>query len=179
MYKTLSEYESQLFVNKETFNRSKYKTITNCTYLCKPRYGLWTSTYLPEAQYPSDWVEWCVCNNFAINKTIGSILRVLPGANIYVINSLEDLKALFKWYKNPEPSGLCNRPLLDFCAVSKHFDAIHLTQRGESKTRLCLDDIDLYGWDCESTVWFNTKYLKLEQEIHIPRNEKRESEQSF
>lgn len=48
----------------------------------------------------------------------------------------------------------------DFELLAKHFDVIHLTENGQYETRL--NHPDLYGWDCESSLWLNWAVEKVE-----------------
>ena len=120
----------------------------------KPHGGLWTSTYTPDEKYCSDWIVWCVREEmYEWVSDSCYILYPNPDAKILTIDSKEDLKRVIDQYhivKN-------GKKYLDYERISKDFDAIHLTERGQWDTRLL--EPNLYGWDCESTLWFRNKFL--------------------
>lgn len=45
-------------------------------------------------------------------------------------------------------------------AIAKKYDAVHLTSEGQWRTRHSTPN--LYGWDCESTLWLRWKFEKVE-----------------
>lgn len=52
---------------------------------------------------------------------------------------------------------------LKFSEMAKQFDGMHLTDNGQWATRLPpFDSPNLYGWDCESTLWFRWAFDKVE-----------------
>lgn len=50
--------------------------------------------------------------------------------------------------------GSFNRGYLDFELLAKNYDAIWLTENGQSETHLYYP-INLYGWDCETVLIMN------------------------
>ena len=76
------------------------------------------------------------------------LLDVKPDTKTYTINSYTDLERFAT--KFPHEEKLVP---IDFEAASKRYDAIHLTGRGQQETHLS-HPLSLYGWDCESTLWF-------------------------
>lgn len=120
--------------------------------------GLWTSTYHP-GKRGSDWKEFSAEMGRGVNA--GWILQP-KSAIVYVVNTLEDLEYLYDNFNRPSslPPELAiamgEEKLLDFEAMSKMFDAIHLSKKGQVATRMTTPN--LYGWDIESTLWFNWKF---------------------
>lgn len=151
----------QLHVTKnETLNEKIISPVKNQRFgMNKPYGGLWTSTYNPE--YGSDWIRWCIGNDFSTHFD-GFILYPKQDTRILTIDSLEDLKNIFSEY------GLKNELLfpfsecLDFEAISKDYDGVNLTENGQWETRFSFPHT-LYGWDCESTVWTNWCFTKVEK----------------
>lgn len=45
---------------------------------------------------------------------------------------------------------------------------MHLTSEGQWRTRM--SSPSLYGWDCESTLFFRTEVLEYVEEIEIPEH---------
>lgn len=127
----------------------------------KPMGGLWASTYVPDEG--SAWTRWCEgehwgCPPEAEGLWRGWLLRPRPQARVLVVDTLADLQALCARYPAPPlqlaPTGIfAEIPGLDFNALSKDADALHLTEDGEWRTRFTVPT--LYGWDCESTVFFH------------------------
>jgi len=84
----------------------------------------------------------------------------------YTPNS-EYPSAWVRWcsYEQPEKFPY-NRTLfpyasLDWEEIAKHYDAIMLTEKGEKETRYT--NPSLYGWDCESTLWFRNVFKKIKK----------------
>ena len=48
---------------------------------------------------------------------------------------------------------------LDFENIARHYDAIHLTPKGQEDTRWSTPH-NLYGWDCETILILNTDNIK-------------------
>jgi len=117
--------------------------------------GLWTSTY--SKKYGSDWIRWCVGEKFKefTKKSLMTLIIPDDDAKIFTIDSLDDLKYLIDRF----PEKVPKMPYLtsfDFYELSKWYDAIHLTEKGQWETRF--SQPSLYGWDCESTLWFRMKF---------------------
>jgi hypothetical protein len=137
----------------------KFRSIEN--YFVKPKGGLWTSSFEinkdRDNEFPSDWYNWCCWEmpQWIGNKAL--LFDVYKDAKIFHINSMKDLEELFKWYPRiKEPSTFSHT--IDFESIAKDWDAIHLTWAGQAETRWSTDGslagANLYGWDCESTLWF-------------------------
>jgi hypothetical protein len=132
-----------------------------------PGTGLWTSTYLGE-KLGSDWVQWCIYNDFWRHvahptKQQGWLLHPKKDARIFVVDNQEDAKSLAHAYspKLPKDWPLATFIYIDFEKMAADYDAIHLTLGGERATRLTMNH-SLYGWDCESTIWFRDVFEKME-----------------
>lgn len=154
----------QLFVGTQP-SPDQFVPIRNFKLPIKPLGGLWTSTWIPSRQ-TSDWIEWCRCEQFGDpDKRDWWLLTPDPQARIVTINDHADLKALWKDYSYCYHKGKhFNYEALDFECIADDYDAIHLTRAGQRRTRLTLD-INLYGWDCESTCWLRWKFTGIER-IH-------------
>lgn len=151
--------KNQLFISDNAPSPSKIAEAKNQNGFCKPKGGLWTSTWNQD-EYSSGWVDWCLSEEFddPLNKR-WFILKPKEKLNILTIDSLSDLIKLIDKYPWQENSLHYLKPTLDFEAIAKDFDAIHLTESGQIQTHLPMNlfemkMIDLYGWDCESTLWF-------------------------
>jgi hypothetical protein len=113
----------------------------------KPKGGLWTS--------PVDskwgWKDWNESEQFVeCDERNSFTLCLKPDINIFVIDSLEDLKnsPLIDWH--------FSKKILDFELIAQSYDAIWLTENGLNETHLSFP-ISLYGWDCETVLVLNSE----------------------
>lgn len=129
---------------------------------CKPYGGLWTSTYTPNEEFPSDWARWSESEDFLFFNR-GYILYPASSAKIYTIECMADLRHLVdKFTGNKEIFES-----IDFAKISNKYDGVHLTDNGFDDTRFNFTSNDFLletsAWDCESTVWFRDVFEKVEQ----------------
>lgn len=113
----------------------------------KPEYktGLWASPV--DSEY--SWKDWCESENFRECANDNAfIFELHPNTRIYTINNIDDLNAI------PQVCEKCWVGL-DFEALSKDYDVLHLTADGFLKTRLIEQTLSTYSWDCESIVVLN------------------------
>ncbi len=131
-----------------TLDVSKIQPIRN--WYTKPTGGLWASPI--DSEY--GWVDWGRDNEFG---KFDSQFTFRIFGNIFVIDGLNDLRKMSfvsESYrlKYPDYEEL----------VSRGYDAIHLTVKGQDATRFSKPD--LYGWDCESVLIMNPAcIMELEQ----------------
>jgi len=142
----------------------------------KPDGGLWTSTYNPilykkhwrhgkDATFVSEWHEWCFSD---MPTWIGKdciLITVKTSARIFQIKDMPTLMELYNKYPevrltdngwgNLEPATGWHSKCLDFRKMKDDYDIIHLTSSGQVETRNIGESIDLYGWDCESSLMLN------------------------
>ena len=78
-----------LCTEREEFQ--EIKPVKNTRFI-KPVGGLWTSTYTPEEEYPSAWVEWCVREEPEWIKDVNFFLLVPERISKYM--SLTAMKTL-------------------------------------------------------------------------------------
>lgn len=157
--------EAQLYIGKEIPDFNKVKTIKN--EFIKPIGGLWTSTYKDNS---SSWVDWLISENFRSPfEDRWAILKPKKDAKILIIDSFDDLWSLYVKFSFENLEKF--KGFLDYEAISKSYDAINLTKKGEIETRFS-PEISLYGWDCESTLWFRWVFDSVE-EIKVPFSEKK------
>ncbi len=119
--------------------------------------GFWTSSITDDNK--SGWINFAESNEFYNDWSELKILKVeiKNDARILFINSQEDYdKALEKYGRpadrlsNPLAFFEGNTQILDFDKLTEDYDALSLTEDG-----LWTNYNTFYGWDCESTVWFN------------------------
>ena len=141
--------DTQLFVSTTTISRGRFEPIKNRG-LVKPYGGLWTSTWEGES---SAWVRWASDNYKTLYRRQWWLIEPDPVARICTIETYEDLRGLVARY----PAGHFSE-YLDFETMAREFDAIHLTKKGQRATHFTFPE-SLYGWDCESTLWFRWSFL--------------------
>jgi hypothetical protein len=131
----------------DKFDITKFKYIENANWV-KPKYGLWAS--------PIDskwgWKDWGEVENYG---NFNSHFIFNYEGNILIIDSLNDLLRL-PFY------SYCFLKYPDFEKLSKKYDAILLTVKGEKETRYTSPK-NLYGWDCESICIFNPNGIIIER----------------
>jgi hypothetical protein len=156
--------DQQLWLGKRAPEAGKLKPVTNDEQIfCKPRDGgLWTSTFNGEGK--SAWQEWCEAEDYdRADLKPGWVLFPSPDATVYTIGNYEDLATLHKCHKGTNrpygPSGPI-QPTINFKAVARAYDGIHLTEEGQWETRMTRP-LSMYGWDCESTFWFRWCFDKV------------------
>lgn len=157
----------QLYEGEHKPTEERMEPIKNREGGVKPFGGLWTSRY--HETYGSAWVQWCLEQDFNVpDDGFNSwVLDVNDQPKLLIIDSLSDLIQALQTYRmtygSDHPLYRFNTvlPMLDFEALSREFDGMHLTARGQSLTRLSHPE-SLYGWDCESTLWFHWCFSKVE-----------------
>ncbi|MFO1518123.1 MAG: hypothetical protein U1F57_00440 [bacterium] len=145
----------QLFITQEGNHPrpERLEPVKNIVAFPKPRKGFWTSTYLETRG--SAWVE-----RGRDLKNHSYLLRPRADAKIYVVDSYEDLERLMNQYGREDVSGI---KTLDYEAMSRDYDGLHLTRKGEVDTRPFQGrSYDLDTWDVESTLWFRWVFEQAE-----------------
>ena len=141
-------------LKEELFN----KDLTN-NGINKPKGGLWSSPYNKDTI--SGWYQFCKDENFIKgDNSVGVIFSLKEEARIYTIDTKEDLDNLANKYPNDVLEILQEIAGLNFIAVSKDYDAIYLTDKGQWATRFSRPNT-LYGWDCETLLVLNFNAIDL------------------
>jgi hypothetical protein len=175
----VTKYNYSQLVNiqpPKRFNRKTFKSFLHHKWYIinresnKPLGGLWSSTYTPDRDHQSEWIEWCAWD---MPEWIGHdnmLLEIKDDARIYKIDTEKDLSHLYWLYPSnyEHPHNGYMGCFLDFTKIAKEFDIIWLTAKGQSETRYHIEmpgewnngmrydrHIDLYGWDCESSLILN------------------------
>lgn len=127
---------------------------------CKPYGGMWTSTHLGPDEL-SGWAQWCRDERWGDNDADLWLLTPEPDASVYIVDSYDDLKFLHQCYGRTEDRGSYQSHYIDWTLVAERYAAVSLTDEGQWRTRLTMP-YDLYGWDCESTLWLRWAFVKVE-----------------
>lgn len=153
-----------IFINKEYLDESRFSPVTNINFI-KPEGGLWIAPYNENSKYSSGWEEFLINEIGSDTKGLkGTILSIKPDAKILTIDSLEDLVKVLENYEYKN-NPIRFTKLLDFEKLSKDYDAIFLTEKGQYETRLSIPN--LYGWDIECMLVMNFDILEEELIIEI------------
>ena len=142
--------------------------------ICKPRGGLWTSTWDPRSC--SGWAQWCIEARFKKPPYAVWLLDVEPAARVFTVDTYYDLAVLMDAYGVPTRWG----HEIAWGRLARDYDALHLTDAGQWATRLS-EPHSLYGWDCESTVWMRWAFTDVRRfgdwsPPQVPCGENHESE---
>ena len=125
----------------------------------KPSDGLWTSTL--DEKTGSEWMEFCEYDKSQDVK--GFTCTIKDDAKILEIDSVHDLHEIIKEYgMDFEIAEGVKRKVIDYEKLSKDFDGLHLTSKGQVKTRTTFP-YNLNGWDAESTVFFRDVFGDCEE----------------
>lgn len=121
--------------------------------------GFWTSTW-NEKERSSDWLDFCRVNGLRyLENSERYLLTVDRNARVYHVDSVKDLDTLFAicYGAQVEVFRLTQHyPVLDYEKLAERYDGIHLTKRGQRRTRH--SEPNFYGWDCECTYWFRWSF---------------------
>lgn len=164
------EYPTQLHLDYfGLFGKQKFYYNLNTRILVKPTRALWTSSLYPKGKKVlSDWMEWCEDEGYLYGEPDYIHLKALPDSKIFQIDGYNDLAYLFEKYglfydhelqkkRITKSLTLPNMVELDFHSIAVDYDILWLTKKGQIETHLSMP-YNLYGWDCESSVWLRDKF---------------------
>ncbi|MDB4984672.1 MAG: hypothetical protein JWM20_851 [Patescibacteria group bacterium] len=138
------------------FEFSKFNPIANHfgTYGIKPRSGgLWTSP----VNSNHSWRGFCEGEDFNLHTLSSSFRLSFHGcAKIAIIDSYGDLENL---PMRSFPKSMAETDV-DWELVARNADAVWLTAKGETRTRLSAPYL-LNGWDCETVLIMNPNCFYL------------------
>lgn len=155
-----SNKSENLCAGIKCIDKSKFKPIEN-THISKPIGGLWSSPYLEESECKSDWIDYCKTELPNSLYNYGVIFTVKNSSRGCVINSYEDLVELQSQYNYIGERD--NQEILNFEKLSKNFDYIFLTKKGQLETRHT--EPDLLFWDVETLLVFNLDCIEYSKYI--------------
>lgn len=128
-----------------------------------PLTGMWTSTY----GNPQDWLSWCLSEGYHHSDKPYAhqsywLLDVDIDAHIFHVSDRSALVFLLEKYGTDDVDiGFSLSANLNFEKMAEDYDGMHLTTRGLGD---CLYSCpSLYGWDCESTLWFKWSFTSVKQ----------------
>ena len=128
--------------------KDKWVYIKNIQYSNKPSGGLWSIEYTPNEEFKSAWLEWFDSEMPDWAKNYGVLFELKKDAKVYTIDSYKDLENIYNKYPIENKTKV-----IDYEKVSKEYDAIILTDKGQCETGISI--INLYGWNCENILIMN------------------------
>ncbi len=159
--------KTQLYIGERPLPE-KMQPVKDWRGWCKPIGGLWTSTHIPRVG--SAWTQWCDVEGYGLpegDSWGGWLLLPREDARVYTVDNLGDLTNLQMDYPLPEGVERCGMLFLNlsFESMAQDYDAMRLTEEGQWATRFTTPS--LYGWDCESTVWFRWAFKEVRGPVHV------------
>jgi len=135
----------------------------------KPRGGLWTSTHTPADVHLSDWSRWCHDEMPEwLHHRIAWKLQP-RAARLIVIDTLADLVSVVRQFPAVDRRYSDRAEHPDWHAIAgAGYDGVHLTEKGQWRTRMSMPE-NLYGWDCESTLWFRWCFASDPESLREPQ----------
>lgn len=161
----------------EKIIKKLFEPIKNADFF-KPSGGLWSSTYMPDNYYQSDWIKFSKHIGYCpTGFTEVAIFDVYKDSRIYCIDCYNDLDRLV------DEVGTISKYETITCINYeniKNYDVIWLTPRGESETRDIFPTLifdkntlfpkkrhSLFGWDSESSLILNFDVIHNIEYIEI------------
>lgn len=140
--------------------------------------GLWGSPYKANEKYPSDWVNF-IDNGLSkkFKKFVGVTYKLKSNLKILEINTLDDYLEALNNYGYIPFKKLCKKLMLNFEAISKDYDAFHLTENASMELRFLFGDlqaiaVDFYHYDVESYILFSLDCIDMDsvEVITLPQD---------
>ena len=148
----------------------------------KPNSILWTSTAkkMPDGSYTSDWVRYVHESGLTDINAVGYLYKVAGNANTLRLDHTGDAERIYRIFQSMDRGAQAefdpqNRDIggtyylqkdFPWDEIAKHFDGVY--HNNSSIGGYGYDSIPFtYGWDCESTAWFNPSVLTLLGEVKI------------
>lgn len=145
----------------------------------KPSAAFWTSSAekRPDGTYISDWSRWTADNMPGWSNTQGHLYKIRSGARVLDLHSATDAKSIYnifqdlgvipdlsdtEAYKRFPQDSMALSTHFPWDQVSKHFDGVWYDGGN-------YHDEFMYGWDVESTAWFNAAVLDYRGQCEVFR----------
>ena len=154
----LFEFQNQLFAPKggkidlDKIPKGKLR-IKNNNQINKPDGAFWTSTHNTRG---SDWVDFAKYGFNWGSDLVDALLLRSKGGKILHIKNDRDYEKAYQQFPNYDSY----KEWLDWESISKEYDAVHISDDA-------LYNDNLYGWDVESTAWFNMQSLEIDKIIEL------------
>lgn len=144
----------------------------------KPGNCFWTSSMKPAGEqggkkyYTSEWVNWVIGNQSDWWSPKGYVYKISSNARILALNSTQDAYTIYRLYAElgskvdlqklygEDEAHYAMMRDFPWQDIRKHWDGVN-HHGGSDRYGFT------YGWDCESTEWFNTDVLTFVGEVSI------------
>lgn len=159
----------QLMTHNRDFKLYKVDFDLESIFINKPNEALWTSSLDKDNKYMSAWIEWASYEDFILKECL---YKIVPKKDIRIfeIDGIDDLVEI-STERIPDDDVFGSFYQIDFRDLKhKGFDGVHLTTKGNLQLhnpplhRIMIGNklrtiVGVNGWDCESSVWFNTEWI--------------------
>ena len=129
----------------------------------KPAKAMWSST-MEDPLIETGWLEWSYYEDFFVDGH-KSVFKVVPKKDVKVltINSKDDIDKYLPLIENR-----FQQIYFDYTKLAKEYDGINFTLGAISLGKTSYPGFGIPMWlymtlnalDCESTVWFNNKWIE-------------------
>jgi hypothetical protein len=158
----LFEFKNQLFtprggqIDLTKIPKGKLR-ISSWEHINKPKNAFWTSTHNARG---SDWIDFARYGFDWGDKMVSALLLKSTGGKILHIKSDRDYEKAYEKFPRDITHGRIENKWLDWKSLSKKYDAVHISNSA-------LYNDNLWGWDVDSTAWFNMGKLKIDKVIDL------------
>lgn len=147
---TGADLPTMSYVAGKPYDPARFEPVGNQCWT-KPHGGLWISPHREDGT--TEWEKHLDRSHYAKPRSVRQQITLDATAKVLRIDSLADLRTALDAYPAIDSGG---RPVLDYEALARDFDAMWVTRRGLNET----DGRNgaqprLYPWDLESAVVFN------------------------
>lgn len=97
------------------------------------------------------WLDWCEREDFDWEGGEAAVFQVKPGAKVLTVSSDSEAQSVLQKFPGTRKDSW-DEPFIDWNAVAKKYDAVRVTRQLGGP---------FYGWDAESTAWFNMDALEF------------------
>jgi hypothetical protein len=129
----------------------------------KPADAFWTSTFTEHEGAPaSDWDQWMRSESPKWHPGHAVVLEVSPDARVKHIRTEEEARDFVRQYRMSDRGLRSWSTPMDWAQIMDEYDALHV------EADAITYDSGFYGWDAESTAWFNTDHLTEIGTVKMP-----------
>ena len=153
----IKEKTTEALVADDDFDIKKVRFNLDTMFTNKPCEALWTSSWNSHKECIS-WIKWCLREEFKMKNTLYKITSKRK-VKLYEIDNPKD----YTDNQLPKKGDYIDYKKL----VQLGFDGLHVTDTGAILGHLSDFEymIRLNAFDCESTVWFNTDWIDMIEDI--------------
>lgn len=154
----INSINPQALVHNEDFDLSKVCFDLETTFINKPDKALWTSDWNNNINEIA-WIQWADWEDFRIKDVL---YKIIPKRNVkvYEVTTRSD------YYAKDLPKTIQQSKIDYFKLQELGFDGFRVTQAGSWLGHNFTNGVlQLNGFDCESTVWFNIDWIKSIERI--------------